>query len=254
MARSPRSSSPPSRDDPASGSAPAQRSDAGHGSGGASTTAEQPDADPSGSGPARSPGPLLVACALGVERAALRGVERLGATGAVALLRTGMGPRSAERAVTDALRGDPALRAAAVLVTGFCAGLTRGLEPGDVVVDDRSDEAGRLAEAVARHVRVPARVHIGEIADSDHVVRGAERAALGATGAVAVDMESAAVRRAALAVGPRPVAAVRVVVDTPRHELVRVATLRTGCTAFRVLKSLIPAFHVWHRSTELPWR
>jgi Phosphorylase superfamily len=263
MAPSSRSSSSRSRDDPAPGTAPAPRRSAGDGSGsgGEAATGDRSDAEPGGSPGADPPGsgripagPLLVACALGVERAALRGVDRLAPAGLVALLRTGMGPLSAERAVAGALRGDPALRAAAVLVTGFCAGLAPGMRPGDVVVDDRSDGAGRLAEAVARHVRGPVSVHTGRIADSDHVVRGAERSVLRTTGAVAVDMESAAVRRAALAAGPRPVAAVRVVVDTPEYELVRVGTLRTGVVAFRVLRSLLPAFHVWHRSTELPWR
>jgi hypothetical protein len=50
------------------------------------------------------------------------------------------------------------------------------------------------------------------------------------------------------------VTAVRVVVDTPEYELLRVATLRTGITAFRVLRSALPAFLEWHRSIALPWR
>ncbi len=211
-------------------------------------------ADPAAEATADPPGPLLVVCALGIERLALRGGGHAEATGQAALLRTGMGPRAAERAVSDALRGDAALGAAAVVATGFCAGLGSGMKPGDVVVDDRSDGARPLADALAHRVPGAAGVHIGRIAESDHVVRGAERSALRTTGAVAVDMESAAVRRAALAVGPRPVAAVRVVVDTPEYELVRIATLRTGIVAFRVLRSLLPAFHDWHRSTELPWR
>jgi nucleoside phosphorylase len=209
------------------------------------------------------PGPLLVVCAMGVERVALRGAERAGAAGQgqVALLRTGMGPRAARRAVTGALRGGSALAGAAVLVAGFCAGLVPGTEPGDVVVDDRSDGAEALAEAVRHRVaavvpraRRPVAVHTGRITGSDHVVRGDERLTLAASGAFAVDMESDAVRQAALAAGPRPVAAVRVVVDTPEYELVRVATLRAGFLAFRVLRSVLPAFHDWHRSNTLPWR
>lgn len=245
MARSARSSSR-SRADPVPGAPPAR--DRPDDEGGDST-----GADPSGAAPVR-PAPLLLVCALGVERAALRGAGRAGAAGPVTLLRTGMGPRAATRAVSDALRGDPALRAAAVLVTGFCAGLAPGMKPGDVVVDDRSHDAGRLADAITRRAARPAAVHTGRVAGSDHVVRGAERSALGATGAVAVDMESAAVRDTVLAAGPRPVAVVRVVVDTAEHELVRIATLRNGILAFRMLRSLLPAFHDWHRSTELPWR
>lgn len=206
------------------------------------------------------PGPLLVVCAMGVERFALRGAARTGAAGQVTLLRTGMGPRAARRAVTGALRVGSAAAGSAVLVAGFCAGLVPGTEPGDVVVDDRSDGAQALADAVRRRVaeagraRRPIEVHTGRIHGSDHIVRGGERLMLAASGAFAVDMESDAVRHAALAAGPRPVAAVRVVVDTPEYELVRVATLRAGITAFRVLQSLLPAFHDWHRSNALPWR
>ncbi len=205
------------------------------------------------------PGPLLVVCALGVERFALRGARRAGAAGPVAVLRTGMGPVRARERVGGALR-DPALAGAAVLVTGFCAGVGPRTAPGDVVVDDRADDTTGLAEAVARRLagagragRRPA-VRTGRIAGSEHLVRGAERARWAAAGALAVDMESEAVLQAALAAGPRPVAAVRVVVDTPEYELARVATLRAGFTAFGVLRSLMPAFLDWHRSYALSWR
>jgi nucleoside phosphorylase len=161
-----------------------------------------------------------------------------------------MGAQAAERAVTDALRA-PELRDASVLTTGFCAGLAPGTRPGDVVVAQGTEESDSLAAVLkaAGHT-----VHTGLLAQSDHVVRGAERAALSATGAIAVDMESAAMMRAALAQGARPVAAARVIVDTPEYELVRVGTLRTGITAFRVLRDLLPAFLEWHRSNALPWR
>jgi nucleoside phosphorylase len=195
-------------------------------------------------------------CALSIEHFALRG----GAIKAdkadkrcypAALLRTGMGARNAERAVGRVLRGDPRLREAAVLAAGFCAGLAPGLRPGDVVVDECGPGLETLVDALTLLGR---RVHTGPIAHSDHVVRGAERLRLRAEGAAAVDMETAAVRRAALAGGPRPVTAVRVVVDTPECELLRVATLRTGITAFRVLRSVLPAFLEWHRFIALPRR
>jgi nucleoside phosphorylase len=198
--------------------------------------------------------PLLIVCALRVERFALRAGRRhlIAGDGAghVSVLRTGMGAHAAERAVTDALR-TPGLRDASVLTTGFCAGLAPGMRPGDVVVAQGSEESDSLAAALKTAGRT---VHTGRLAQSDHVVRGAERAALRATGAIAVDMESAAMMSAALAQGARPVVAARVVVDTPEYELVRVGTLRTGITAFRVLRDLLPAFLEWHRSTALPWR
>ncbi|MFE2431531.1 1-hydroxy-2-methyl-2-butenyl 4-diphosphate reductase [Streptomyces sp. NPDC059373] len=196
--------------------------------------------------------PLLIVCALRFEQFALRAGRRRmdAAAGPVRVIRTGMGAQAAERAVTDAL-STPEMKNAAVLTTGLCAGLAPGMRPGDVVVADEARDSDTLAAALkaAGHT-----VHIGRLAQSDHVVRGAERAALRTTGAIAVDMESAAMMRAALALGAHPVAAARVVVDTPEYELVRVGTLRTGITAFRVLRDLLPAFLNWHRSTALPWR
>lgn len=200
----------------------------------------------------RSGPPLLIVCALRFERFALRSGRRTDAGGPVRVIRTGMGAQAARRAVTEALRA-PELTGAAVLTTGFCAGLAPGMRPGDVVVAD--DPAGEHGDSLAAALKAAGHtVHFGRLAQSDHVVRGAERAALRATGAIAVDMESAAMMRAALARGARPVAAARVVVDTPEHELLRVGTLRTGITAFRVLKDLLPAFLDWHRCNTLPRR
>lgn len=194
--------------------------------------------------------PLLVVCALPIERFALRRGARRSAAHGVTVLRTGMGPRNADRAVREALH-QPELADAAVLTTGFCAGLATGMRPGDVVVADDGHESAALAAALKT---AGFTVHTGTLAESDHVVRGAERAAVAASGAIAVDMESGAMRRAALAEGARHVAAARVVVDTPEYELVRVGTLRTGIIAFRVLRDLVPAFLDWHRTTVLPWR
>ncbi|WP_405675157.1 1-hydroxy-2-methyl-2-butenyl 4-diphosphate reductase [Streptomyces sp. NBC_01511] len=224
-------------------------------------------------GPAATP--LLIACALGIEQLALRSALRSGlagrgggpgdtgpVTGPVTVLRTGMGPKNAERATARVL-GTDRNRDAAVIASGFCAGLVPGMNPGDLIVADETrgphgstpcTGTGLLVEALTR--ALPGRtVHLGPLTGSDHVVRGPERAGLRATGAVAVDMESAATLRTALSAGrPRPVAAVRVVVDAPEHELVRIGTVRGGISAFRVLRAVIPAFLEWHRSLLLPRR
>ncbi|MFB8031069.1 1-hydroxy-2-methyl-2-butenyl 4-diphosphate reductase [Streptomyces sp. NPDC056465] len=207
--------------------------------------------------------PLLIACALGIERLALR-TGRKGAhpaPGPVSIISSGMGPRAAEKAVREAL-GLHGAGGTAVIASGFCAGLEPGMHPGDLVVAEETRDAdgttpctgtGLLVDALVR--AVPGRtVHTGPLAGSGHVVRGTERAGLRATGAVAVDMESAATLRTAVRTGPRPVAAVRVVVDAPEHELVRIGTVRGGISAFRVLRAVLPAFHEWHRSLLLPRR
>ncbi|QES47294.1 1-hydroxy-2-methyl-2-butenyl 4-diphosphate reductase [Streptomyces venezuelae] len=216
--------------------------------------------------PGRPGPPLLVACALGIERLALGPVERAGPSpGPVTVIRTGMGPRAAERAVDRAL-ARPGMAGAAVVATGFCAGLVPGMHPGDLVVAEATRDprgtvrcagTGPLAGALAR--LLPGRtVHTGLLTGSDHVVRGHERAELRAEGAIAVDMESAATLWAAdrhrkTADGP-PVAAVRVIVDAPEHELVRIGTVRGGISAFRVLRAVLPAFFDWHHSSLLPRR
>ncbi|MFE9401354.1 1-hydroxy-2-methyl-2-butenyl 4-diphosphate reductase [Streptomyces sp. NPDC006530] len=205
------------------------------------------------------PVPLVIACALTIERLALRGAR--GPAGPVTVLRSGMGPRAAERAMTRALDA-AAMRDAAVIASGFCAGLVPGMHPGDLIVaEEARGPAGTtvctdtevLAKALAE--ALPGRtVHTGPLIGSDHVVRGPERADLRATGAIAVDMESAATLKAAQQTGSRPVAAVRVVVDAPEHELVRIGTVRGGISAFRVLRAVLPAFFEWHRSLPLPRR
>lgn len=227
------------------------------------------------------PAPLLLVCALGIERRALRGGDLRGAPGALGVLRTGMGPVAAARSVTAA-----ALDAGtAVVATGFCAGLAPGMRPGDVTVatEVRGTWVGpsspmragtdgglaepcpdgpaapfaescvavppgtveRLAQALESHGLT---VHTGPLTSSDHIVRGRERAALHAGGSVAADMESAATLRTALGAGRRPAAAVRVVVDTPEYELLRLNTFRTGMIAFRALRATIPAFLDWQRT------
>ncbi|WP_055690129.1 1-hydroxy-2-methyl-2-butenyl 4-diphosphate reductase [Streptomyces prasinus] len=211
--------------------------------------------------PRAAPAPLLIACALGIERLALRGKHRGGVGGPVTVLRTGMGPAAAGRSVTRALAG-PALRDAAVLATGFCAGLAPGMHPGDLVVAGETRDPRGSVPCVGTDLLVrelarvaPGRtVHTGPLTGSGHVVRGHERSELLATGAIAVDMESAATLLSAVRAGARPVAAVRVVVDAPEHELVRIGTVRGGISAFRVLRSVLPAYLEWHRSLLLPRR
>lgn len=78
------------------------------------------------------------------------------------------------------------------------------------------------------------------------MVRGAERHELHRAGMFAVDMETAAVL-GRLPAG-LPVAAVRVVVDTPERELLRPGTIPAGLRAWRMLRATVPALLGWHRA------
>jgi 4-hydroxy-3-methylbut-2-enyl diphosphate reductase len=181
--------------------------------------------------------PLLVVPLL-AERAAL-------GRRAPAALRVGGGPRRAA-AAADRIRSElDSGRYAALLVTGTCGGLAAGMHPGDLVVASEVDGPGRrpirclepdlLVEELTAALRPLGRmVHIGRIYTADHLVDGPERAAVAATGAVAVDTESALLAAAA---GDRPVLVVRAVSDTPAHPLRSVGIVRNGLSALRSLRA-----------------
>src|SRR5207247_1150046 len=108
--------------------------------------------------------------------------------------------------------------ARAVAVAGVCGALSPDLKPGDVVVatEVRTPDgaaihcsSGPLAAAVRAMGIEP---HLGPLVSWPHTVSGAERETLAATGAIAVDMESAWLAEGAAG---RPFAVLRVVVDTP---------------------------------------
>ncbi|HJD85098.1 1-hydroxy-2-methyl-2-butenyl 4-diphosphate reductase [Kitasatospora aureofaciens] len=199
--------------------------------------------------------PLLVLCALGPEVWALRGGDWRGAVGGPpVLVRTGVGRRRAGTAVRRLLnsaRGGYG----AVVVAGFGAAVGPGVAPGDVVAADGvRDAEGHLypvdsGPELARALKEQGlTVHTGVHHTADHVVRGIERRALHLQGALAVDMEAAAVLAALREVRPvLPVAVLRVVVDTPEHELLRPGTLPAGVRAWRTLRATVPALVDWYR-------
>ncbi|MDH6124701.1 1-hydroxy-2-methyl-2-butenyl 4-diphosphate reductase [Kitasatospora sp. GP82] len=200
-------------------------------------------------------GALLVVCALGPEVWALRGGDWSEAVGGPPVLaRTGVG-RSRARRVAGELLGQDGY--GALIVAGFGAAVGPGARPTDVIVADAVrdadgnhhplDSAKQLARALqARGLTT----HTGLHHTADHVVRGAERRALNSRGALAVDMEAAAVLAARAELRPRlPAAVLRVVVDTPDHELIRPGTLPAGLRAWRTLRAVVPALTAWHRQT-----
>jgi 4-hydroxy-3-methylbut-2-en-1-yl diphosphate reductase len=185
-------------------------------------------------------GGLTVLAPMAIEEAALRR-----ALPGARVIRTGMGP---ERSRASA--GRLPMDETPVAVAGFCGALRPGVEPGDVVVatevrrpDGRSIacSAGPLVAAL-RRMGVE-RVHHGPVVSTDKVVRGAERADLAASGAIAADMESFWLLAD---VGDRPRAVLRVAVDTPEHELgPNLGTVSGGLTAYRSLRLGAAALADW---------
>ncbi|HEX2090126.1 MAG TPA: 4-hydroxy-3-methylbut-2-enyl diphosphate reductase [Actinomycetota bacterium] len=190
---------------------------------------------------------LLILTPLTVERLALGGAA---AEPGVHVMQTGMGPDRARAAAVAADQID----ARAVAVVGFCGALGDDFRPGDLVVasevraPDGSSVPCSSAPLLAALRRLGAqRVHVGPIVSIDHIARGDERTELAATGAIAVDMESAWLADAAR---DRPLAVLRSVVDTPEHELRRVwSTAVNGITAYRNLRAATPALLSWGRAT-----
>jgi nucleoside phosphorylase len=112
---------------------------------------------------------------------------------------------------------------------------------GDGGADGRAGGATGLPcpDALAAALRSAGlTVHTGPLFSADAVVRGDRRAELHAAGVMAVDMETAGALRA-LPAG-LPAAAVRVVVDTPEHELLRPGTLLHGLRAWCALRTAAP--------------
>ena len=134
----------------------------------------------------------------------------------------GIGAAAARRAATSLVADG----ASALVSWGFAAGLDPALTPGTLVISRQLEppvpgapgaaSAAAAAWAARLSTRLQGLVPLvnGTIACPDHVVRTAsEKRALGASGAIAADMESAAVASVAAAAGI-PWIALRVLVDT----------------------------------------
>ena len=188
---------------------------------------------------------VLVAAPLGIEHALVRS----GARGA-RVRKTGMGPEKA-LAAARRLREEPGH---GLMVLGFCGGLDERSRPGEVIVagevmatgDEghelvRADCHGseRLASALGA---AGLSVRHGPIVGVGKIATGERREQLRAAGALAVDMESAWL--AAGAAG-RPFAVVRVVLDSPSHELLRPQAIGGALRAALALRKVAAALHDW---------
>jgi 4-hydroxy-3-methylbut-2-en-1-yl diphosphate reductase len=164
--------------------------------------------------------------------------------GAVQVVVTGYGPRRASARETM-LRDQPF---AAMAIAGVGGGLAADLRPGDLVVASEVTDGHTVipcpsAALLAGELRrAGLRVRVGRVVTVDHLVRGAERERLAATGALVADMESAVLARAAAG---RPLAVIRAVSDTPGRPLVSPGVLGGGLAALRSLRAAGPALARW---------
>jgi 4-hydroxy-3-methylbut-2-en-1-yl diphosphate reductase len=188
---------------------------------------------------------LLIAAPLRLEALLIRSATR-----GVPVHTTGMGPLRA-RAAARSLAGQPG---DALLVLGFCGGLDRESAPGEVVVAEEvvaaTDEGHPPEEVACAGVEAAAaalshsglRVRRGRIVCVSRLALGERRSELHAAGAIAVDMESVWLSRGA---GDRPFGVVRVVLDSPTHELLRPQAAAGALRAARALRRVAGALHDW---------
>ncbi len=169
--------------------------------------------------------------ALGID--GLRGFRgRIGAA-EIAGIATGLG---ISRATDTARRAMQALSSDLVIATGLAGALSAALRPGDLVLADRLILGGDDAESAPRTIAIPpadlARFQAaleterlafstGPILTAGRILKdgAAKRGARAASGALAVDMESAAIAAEAHRLGLR-FACVRAVLDTVDEEIV----------------------------------
>ncbi len=188
---------------------------------------------------------LVLAAPLRIEAALISSAAR-----GAAVRKTGMGPAKAKLAA-GSLEGDDA---SALLVVGFCGGLDAESVPGEVIIPEavyaaadeghpeepvRCDLAGELVSRLAGR---GLKLRCGDIVCVSRLAVGERRAQLHAAGAIGVDMESVWL---AAARGERPFGVVRVVLDSPSHELLRVQAAAGAVRAARALRRVAAALHEW---------
>ncbi len=190
---------------------------------------------------------LLVAAPLRIEEILIRSADR-----SLRVERTGMGPGSAKSAARALIDGP----GDGLLVAGFCGGLDAKSVPGEVIVADSVlaaiDEGHSPEEVACERVeelavaveRAGLPVRRGPIVCVSRLALGERRAELHAAGAIAVDMESVWLARGAAG---RPFGVVRVVLDSPSHELMRPQAAAGAIRAARALRRVAGALHEWLR-------
>jgi 4-hydroxy-3-methylbut-2-en-1-yl diphosphate reductase len=201
--------------------------------------------DASESSPSADAGELLVAAPMRIEAALISSASRW-----AEVRKTGMGPGRSKAAAGALAQA----RANVLLVLGFCGGLDASSVPGEVIVAEEvyaAADEGHAEQRVCcdlthqlidRLTGLGLKVRSGNVVCVSRLALGERRAELHAGGAIAVDMESVWLAAGA---GERPFGVVRVVLDSPEHELLRVRAAAGALRAALALRRVAGALHEW---------
>lgn len=111
------------------------------------------------------------------------------------LLETGIGGPNASAALDRAFGTANGSTPGLLVSAGLCGSLQADVRPGDLVMDVHGSPLGLALSARPAAERAGVTLHMGAVADADHVLTASEKKALASkVRAAAVDMESAAVR------------------------------------------------------------
>ena len=191
-----------------------------------------------------APDGLLVLAPLRVEAQAVKATEP-----GTRVVRAGAGWRRAGRTAQDE---HATAWPRAVAVAGVAGALVDRLPTGALVVADRIldqdgntvparlESAPLVAAALRRRGLV---VEVGPVVSTNHLVKGpTERARLAQLGALAVDMETAALMGVPW---QQPVTVVRAISDTSQREFLSPAIVRGGWRALVSLRAAGPVLEEW---------
>jgi 4-hydroxy-3-methylbut-2-enyl diphosphate reductase len=188
---------------------------------------------------------LVFAAPLRIEAALIASAAR-----GMRVRRTGMGPGRA-RAAAGRMLGEGV---APLVVVGFCGGLDAESVPGEVIIpeevyaarDEQHEETLVRCELAPQLVtRLAGRglkLRSGPFVCVSKIAVGERRAQRLDAGAIAVDMESVWLAPAA---ENGSFGVVRVVLDSPSHELFHVRAVAGALRAARALRSVAGALHEW---------
>ena len=160
------------------------------------------------------------------------------------MIRTGYGPVRAAAAAARIAASAPDMLA----VGGVAGGLTTDQHVGDLVVASEVRDGTRAVRCPSAPLlagelrRAGLATRTGPIVTVDHLLREGEHAQLAASGAIAVDMESAPLLAGAAG---SPAVVLRAISDTPDHPLVSPHIVAGGLAALRSLRAAAPVLAQW---------